>query len=136
MKGGLAVMLEALEITVAAPPVTVVLTADEELGTPTGRAIVERAAAGCAACLVFEAGRPNGALVNRRRAVAVFELLIEGRTAHVAHNPEHGVNAIDELAYQLLALRRLRAPERDVYVMAGGSRVEPRGKWFPIAPEP
>ena len=119
MKGGLAVMLEALEITDAAPPVTVVLTADEELGTPTGRAIVERAAAGCAACLVFEAGRPNGALVNRRRAVAVFELLIEGRTAHVAHNPERGVNAIDELAYQLLALRRLRAPERDVYVMAG-----------------
>lgn len=119
MKGGLAVLLEALEIAGASPPLSVVLTADEELGTPTGRAIVERVAAGCAACLVFEAGRPGGELVNRRRAVAVFELFVEGRTAHVAHDPERGVNAIDELAYQLLALRRMRAPQRGVSVMAG-----------------
>lgn len=119
MKGGLAVMIEALRIAAVTPDLRILLTADEELGTPTGRLSVERSARRCRAALGFEAGRPNGALVTSRRAVGVFELVVSGRTAHVAHDPERGVNAVDELAHQLLRLRKLRDPARQTYVMAG-----------------
>lgn len=120
MKGGLAVMLAGIERAgEASPPLRVVLTADEELGTTTGRADVEAQAAGCSAALVFEAGRAGGAFVDRRRGVGVFTLTVKGRTAHAGNDPERGINAVDELAHQLLALAALRDPDAGVYVMAG-----------------
>lgn len=119
MKGGLAVMLEAIRVADSTPDLRVVLTTDEELGSPTGREIVETAVEDCAASLVFEAGRAGGGLVDRRRGIAVFTLTTLGKTAHAGNDPENGVNAVDELAYQLLALAEMRDPDAGLYVMAG-----------------
>lgn len=121
MKGGLAVLVEALLVTASSPAtsLTVALTADEELGSPTGREVVEEAAANCDGCLVFEPGRSGNALINERRGSAVFSMTVTGRTAHAGNNPELGINAVDELAFQLLRLRDLRRPDNGSYVMAG-----------------
>jgi glutamate carboxypeptidase len=122
MKGGLAVLAEAVRATAdlpERPALAIGLTADEELGSPTGRRLVEALAADATACLTFESGRPDGSLVDRRGAVGVLEMRITGRTAHAAHDPEIGANAVDELAFQLLRLRGLREPPNGISAMAG-----------------
>ena len=122
MKGGLAVMVEGLSSAIGvdhSPGLRVVVTSDEELGSPTGREVVERAAADCDLCLVFEAGRPGGHFVDRRRGIAVFTMTVHGKTAHAGNDPQNGINAVDELAYQLLELEKLRDVEAGVYAQAG-----------------
>lgn len=119
MKGGLAVMIEAIRLSDADAPLSVVLTVDEELGSPSGRRVVESVARHCTGAIVFEPGRPSGALVDSRRGSAVFKLTATGKTAHAGNDPERGINAIDELAHQLLKLIEFRSPAKGTYVMAG-----------------
>jgi glutamate carboxypeptidase len=121
MKGGLAVLNEVVQSLPPdrSPAIRVVLTADEELGSPTGRSVVEENAAGCSGVFVFEAGRPGGHFVDSRRGIAVFTMTVHGRKAHAGNDPERGINAVDELAHQLLSLAEMRNPAAGIYVMAG-----------------
>ncbi len=121
MKGGVAQMIYALKALRAAnatglPALTVVCTGDEEIGTPTGRPVVEAEAKGCDWAFVFEPGRADGSLVAGRWAVGAFYLTITGRTAHVANMTDPGVNACTELAHKVLALEGLTDLERGIKV--------------------
>jgi glutamate carboxypeptidase len=87
-------------------PIEVLLTTDEELGSPTSRELVEGTAARAQAVLVLEPSA-EGALKLARKGVSRYRVTVTGRAAHTGLDPEHGVNALEELAHQVLALRSL-----------------------------
>jgi glutamate carboxypeptidase len=122
MKGGLVSLLHALDLIrgqASHRPVGIVLTADEELGSPDGARLVAAQADGAAAVYALEPPLRGGMLKVGRRGVARVRLTVRGREAHAALNATAGISAIDELIDHLAALRR---PGVNVGTLAGGTR--------------
>ncbi len=131
MKGGLVTMyhaLRALSNLAAAdlPEIAVVLNGDEEIGSPSSRALIEAQAQDATHCFVLEPAREDGSLVTARKGVGLLNLEICGVAAHAGANHESGRSAIEELAHKILALHRLTDYERgitvNVGVVSGGER--------------
>jgi glutamate carboxypeptidase len=109
MKTGLVMAFHALAALPSAAGVTLLVTGDEELGSPSSRALIEEEAAGCVAALVLEASA-EGALKLERKGVSNYEIRIVGRASHAGLEPELGVNASIEAAHQILAISNLGDP--------------------------
>jgi glutamate carboxypeptidase len=107
MKAGLVLALHALAELGVPDGVTLLVTGDEELGSPSSRELIESEAAGCAAALVLEASADGGALKTARKGVSLYQVRAVGRAAHAGLEPERGVNATLELAHQVLAVSGL-----------------------------
>jgi glutamate carboxypeptidase len=107
MKTGIVLALHAVAALADASGVTLLVTGDEELGSPTSRELIESEAAGCAAALVLEASADGGALKTERKGVSMYRVLATGRAAHAGLEPQRGVNATIELAHQVLAVHGL-----------------------------
>jgi len=119
MKGGIVVLLEGLRR--AAPltrPVSVLITADEEIGSPSGKPLVERLAAQAEAALVLEPPVRDNTITTERSGLARYQLRITGRAAHAGHLGG-GCSAVTELAHQTLALTGLVDKERGIRVNVG-----------------
>ncbi len=110
MKGGCVQLFYALDALDDPTGVTVVLTTDEELGSPSSRGLIEETARGAKAALVLEPSA-QGALKTERKGAAGYRLDVKGRAAHAGLDPEKGVNAAIELAHQVLAIADLARPE-------------------------
>jgi glutamate carboxypeptidase len=110
MKAGIVQGLFALLTLEDLDGVAVLLTADEELGSPTSRPIIEATARDARAVLVLEPS-VDGALKTARHGVSLYAVSIAGRAAHAGLEPEEGVNALEELAHQVLAITRIARPE-------------------------
>ncbi|MGW2221451.1 M20 family metallopeptidase [Nonomuraea sp. NPDC001684] len=110
MKAGLVMAFHALAALDDLDGVTVLVTGDEEPGSPTSRRLVEDEARGCAAALVLEAAGPGGALKTERKGVSRYEVLVRGRAAHAGLEPERGVNATVEVTHQVAAVAALADP--------------------------
>ncbi|TQM10724.1 M20/M25/M40 family metallo-hydrolase [Pseudonocardia kunmingensis] len=124
MKGGLVVVELAMAVlqhcgTAPARPVRLVVAADEEVGSPTARAVVEAETAGAVAVLGCESPHPDGALKSARLGSTRVRIEVGGRAAHAALDPESGVSAVDELVDQLLAVRAITAGEPTVLCNVG-----------------
>lgn len=105
--------------------VRVVVTADEEVGSPDGRRVVERQLRGAAAVLGLEPPHPDGRLKTARRGVSRVRLMVTGHEAHAGSHPEDGTSAVDELVDQLVAVRGLtRQPGTELNTgrIRGGTR--------------
>ena len=102
MKSGLVISLYAMDALAAAgfvPQKRIVFlwTSDEEIGSETSRAVIEREARRSDAVLVLEpALGPTGLVKTGRKGVGEFDISATGRAAHAGLNPEDGINAIDE----------------------------------------
>jgi glutamate carboxypeptidase len=96
--------------------VTLLITSDEEIGSPGSRALIEESAAGCAAALVLEASADGGALKTERKGISLYTIRAHGRAAHAGLEPHRGVNATLELARQALAVAALADPARGTTV--------------------
>lgn len=107
MKAGLAMAFHAL---VGAQGVTLLVTGDEELGSPSSRALIEDEARGLDAALVLEASADGGALKTERKGVSLYDVRVTGRAAHAGLDPERGINATLELAHQALAVATFADP--------------------------
>ena len=109
MKGGLAVLLAALEAVEASDSATaigyeVIINSDEEVGSLGSAPLIAEAARGKFAALTYEpSALPDGTLAGARPGSGNFSFLIRGRSAHAGRNPEDGRNAI--VAASELALR-------------------------------
>jgi len=90
--------------------VTLLVTGDEEVGSPTSRALIEQEAIGCVATLVLESTGDGGALKIGRKGVSNYRVEITGRAAHAGLEPEKGLNATIELAHQVAAVTRFADP--------------------------
>ena len=107
-------------------PVVLLVSSDEELGSPTSRPLVEKHAREAEYALVLESPLPGGVLKTSRKGVGSFVLEIEGRAAHAGIDPERGSSAILELARQVLRLSGLANASLgstvNVGIVEGGSR--------------
>ncbi|MBA3320390.1 MAG: M20 family metallopeptidase, partial [Pyrinomonadaceae bacterium] len=107
-------------------PVTLLLTCDEEIGSATGRALVEKEARGAAQVLVLEPPAPGQRVKTARKGTGMYTLAVSGRAAHAGLEPEKGASAILEIARQVERLHRLNDPASgisvNVGVVSGGTR--------------
>jgi glutamate carboxypeptidase len=88
-------------------PVVVLITSDEEIGSPTSRRLIEETAKGCEHVLVLEPPLADGSLKTGRKGVGHFVLEVEGKAAHAGVEPGKGASAILEMARQVVALHAL-----------------------------
>jgi len=130
MKTGIAIALAAVDAlratTTPHPPVQMLWTSDEEIGSGTSRALIEDAARAARAVLVLEPALPGGGLKTARKGCGEFEVIVHGIAAHAGLDPGKGASAIHELATQIAAIERLQDLPRGISVnvgmISGGSR--------------
>ena len=91
--------------------VEVLLTSDEEIGSPSSRDLIENLARESAYVLVLEPPLADGRLKTQRKGVGQFRVEITGQSAHAGIEPERGVSAIIELAEQVLQIQKMARPE-------------------------
>lgn len=106
MKAGIVIMAAALELVARPGEVAVLLTSDEEIGSLTSRALIEREAARAGTVLVLEPSL-DGALKIARRGGSIYRVALTGRAAHAGLEPWKGRSALTELAHHVLALPEL-----------------------------
>jgi glutamate carboxypeptidase len=130
MKGGNWIALEAIRQLIRAGiatsrPVTVLLTSDEEVGSPSTRDLIEAEAARHAVVLVPEPARPDGGVVTGRYAIARFNLRATGRPSHAGARLADGRSAIREMCRQVVAIEALTTDDVtfSVGVIHGGQWV-------------
>jgi glutamate carboxypeptidase len=112
MKANCALALEALRALSVlhikpCREVVLLLTCDEEIGSPAGRAVVEEEARKAKYCLVLEPSAPGGKVKTGRKGTGLFEIHARGVPAHAGLEPEKGANAIAELARHIETLHAL-----------------------------
>ncbi|ODP38336.1 hydrolase [Sphingomonas turrisvirgatae] len=113
MKGGIAVMLAALQAVEASPAAAtfgydVILNSDEETGSLSSASLIAQAACGKVAALTYEPALPDGTLAGARGGTGNFSITVHGRSAHAGRNPQDGRNAIvaaADLAVRLAAAK-------------------------------
>ena len=114
MKAGLVQAIHALAVLIERgvdlAGVCLLVTGDEEIGSPTSRALIEAEARGCAACFVLEGAGPGGALKTGRKGTSLYRLEVKGRAAHAGAEPEKGINAGVELARLILTTSVMGVP--------------------------
>lgn len=106
--------------------VTQLYVSDEEIGSPTSRALIEAEGRKAKYVLVTEPARDGGKIVTGRKGVARFDVAIKGVPAHAGTRPEDGRSAIRELANVILTLDAMNDLKRgisvNVGVVRGGTR--------------
>ena len=115
MKGGLALMLAALEAVEVSPVADqfgyeVLINSDEETGSLSSTALIAGAAQGKLAALTYEPALPDGTLAGARGGTGNFSLIVRGKSAHAGRNPEDGRNALVAAADLALRLAAAREP--------------------------
>ncbi len=120
MKANIVLMLEVLraftELGLAPKrPLTILLSCDEEIGSYSGREIVEREASNAEFCLVCEPSA-NGKVKTGRKGTGMFRLKTHGIPAHAGLEPEKGASAILEIAQQIQKLHKLNKLEKGTTV--------------------
>ncbi|WP_342743417.1 M20 family metallopeptidase [Domibacillus antri] len=99
--------------------VHILFNSDEELGSPSSKAIIKEAAEGKDYSLVVECGRPNDGVVTSRKGVGRFTMSVTGKSAHAGVEPEIGRSAIEEIAYKVIKLQHLNDYENGLTVNVG-----------------
>ena len=131
MKGGAYLAYHAFRQLCANPAsaqlgVTQLYVSDEEIGSPTSRALIEAEGRKAKYVLVTEPARDGGKIVTGRKGVGRFEVFVKGIPAHAGSRPEDGRSAIRELANVIQALEAMSDRKRgitvNVGVVKGGTR--------------
>lgn len=132
MKGGLAIFvfamraLRELDLPVRRR-VILQMNSEEEVGSPSSRALTEKNAPGCEAVLVLEPGTGlTGKLKTARKGIGRYGMTVKGVAAHAGVDFAAGASAIVEAAHQIGVLASFTNLERGVTVnpgvIAGGTR--------------
>ncbi len=128
MKAGITMMIFALRALRTAGraesslsrPVTVLLDTDEEVGSTTGRPVVEATAKDCEAVLVLEPSQSlKGQLKTARKGVGDYTIRVRGRASHAGVDFEKGHSAVIELSRQVLEIAKFTDLARGITVNPG-----------------
>ena len=131
MKGGAYLAYHAFRVictdTARSPlGITQLYVSDEEIGSPTSRALIESEGRKAKYVLVTEPARDGGKIVTGRKGVGRFEIFIKGVPSHAGTRPEDGRSAIRELGNVIQALEAMNDLKRgitvNVGVVRGGTR--------------
>jgi glutamate carboxypeptidase len=109
MKAGLVQALYAMSLA-GTDQVCLAVTADEEVGSPSSRLLIERLARNAQAVLVLEASS-SGRLKTARKGVSTYRLEFAGRSAHAGLEPQRGANACVAMAGAVLDAASLADPD-------------------------
>lgn len=109
MKGGITVALQAIAGLRAMNrlperPIWFLMTSDEEIGSPHSEALITETARQCGLVLVMEPALPDESLKTARKGVGTYTVEVEGLPSHAGNAPEQGINAVVELARQILVI--------------------------------
>ena len=98
--------------------ITVLINADEEIGSPGARNHHMRLGAAHDAVMSFEGGgnekEDRVRLATSGHAIAMLN--VRGRASHAGAAPEQGINALEELSHQIIQMRNLSDPATGVKV--------------------
>lgn len=123
MKGGLLVMYFALREVLPSLPgntkIVCILNADEEIGSQSSSALIERYAQEAFAALSFEPARPSGALVAERKGVISFGVHCTGQRGHAGSAYLSCGSAIEQICRVVGELYTMRDDERSVSLNIG-----------------
>jgi len=124
MKANCALALEVLRACTAIDlpvngPVVLLLTCDEENGSPTGRSLVEAETRNARAVLVLEPPASGGRVKTARKGTGMFTIHAQGRAAHAGLEPEKGASAVLEMAHQIVRLHAMNDLAAGTSVNAG-----------------
>jgi glutamate carboxypeptidase len=124
MKGGAYLAYHAFRQICAASErsllgITQLYVSDEEIGSPTSRALIEAEGRKAKFVLVTEPARDGGKIVTGRKGVARFEVFIKGVPSHAGTRPEDGRSAIRELGNVIQTLEGMNDLKRGVTVNVG-----------------
>ena len=131
MKGGAYLAYHAFRQICAEPArsplgITLIYVSDEEIGSPTSRALIESEGRKARYVLVTEPARDGGRVVTGRKGVGRFEVFLKGVPSHSGSRPQDGRSAIRELANAIQTLDALNDSSRgisvNVGVVRGGTR--------------
>lgn len=121
MKGGISVMLAALEAFESHPlhhnlGWTVLLSPDEEIGSPGSAPLLAALGARGHLGLTYEPALPDGTLAGARKGSGNFHLIVTGKAAHAGRAFEEGVNAVAGAAMIAARLHALNGQRQGVTV--------------------
>jgi glutamate carboxypeptidase len=106
--------------------VTFILNSDEEIASPTSKPLIQELARQSDAAIVLEPGRQLNTVVSSRRSTGLYRVEVQGRAAHAGVEPQKGINAIQELSYQIQGMQALQGAipgtSLSVTVARGGDR--------------
>lgn len=124
MKGGAYAAFAALRSIVrdgkqTKLPIRFLYTSDEEVGSPTSRALIEREADDAKYVLVTEPARDGGKIVTARKGVGRYVIRAHGRPSHAGANHPAGRSAIREIARQVIAIEEMTDYERGITTNVG-----------------
>ena len=125
MKAGLLSSIWAvssLEKTLDTLPISPVFlfTSDEEIGSVSSRELIEKVAKTCEAVFVMEPTEANThALKTARKGIGIYQLHVQGVSAHAGNHHADGVNAIVEIAHLVLQLQALTDYSKGTTVSVG-----------------
>ena len=129
MKGGISVMLAALEAFETHPDRarlgwTVLLSPDEEIGSPASAPLLAELGARGHLGLTYEPALADGTLAGARKGSGNFHLIVSGRAAHAGRAFDEGRNAVAGAAMIAVRLHALNGRREGVTVnvaqIAGG----------------
>ena len=135
MKGGAYLLYAAMRAAVLSGgprplPLRYLFVSDEEYGSPTGRAHIEREARRAKYVLVPEPMH-DGRVVTSRKGVARLKMRITGQPAHSGGRHQDGRSAVREMAWQILRLEEMTDYERGLTVNVGVARGGTRANVVP-----
>ncbi len=106
--------------------ITLLCNADEELGSPFSKEIIQSLAQSRDAAFILESPSNPDEIISQRAGLMYYDLRVTGKNAHAGVEPEKGHNAIQELCCKLNECQQL-AREGDVLTVSvstikGGQR--------------
>jgi len=122
MKAGIVIAFAAIEQAIQHGlnrPITLLCTSDEEIGSHTSRNLIEELAKESALVLVMEGALLDGSLKTWRKGVGSLWVKVKGRAAHSGGDHQAGRNAIEEMAYQVIAIQKLTDYSKQTTVNVG-----------------
>ncbi|MFO1017097.1 MAG: hydrolase [Hyphomonadaceae bacterium] len=124
MKGGIAVMLAALQAFEALPGdkrvgYEVLLSPDEEVGSLASAPLLAELGARAQLGMTYEPALADGALVDARKGSGNFSLIVKGKAAHVGRAFADGRSAVLAAAEAAIALNALNGKRDGVTFNVG-----------------
>jgi len=121
MKGGISVMLGALEALESHPLAgglgyVVLLSPDEEIGSPGSAPLLAQVAARAQIGMTYEPAMADGALATARKGSGNFHIAVQGRAAHAGRDFASGRNAVAGAARLAAALDGLNGEREGVTI--------------------
>lgn len=124
MKGGLLILLKALDLLESSPMAgkigwEVLINPDEEIGSPSSHYLFTEKAKQFDVGLIFEPSYPDGSLVSERKGTINYTFIAKGKAAHAGRDFYAGRNAIVAMAKLVQSLEQLTDKQKGITLNVG-----------------